>query len=84
MLLYSAIPISAAPSDYGEATAEFTYDADNSRHCVIVSIENDDILEDTEDFFGSLTTTDMAVTLDPERARVEITEDPNDGKLDTA
>ena len=45
-----------------------------------VTIVDDDIVEDTEDFFGSLTTTDSAVFLDPDRAQVIITEDPTDRK----
>ena len=46
-----------------------------------VPITNDEILEATENFFGDLTTTDPAVTLNPDRARVDINEDPNDGKF---
>ena len=49
-----------------------------------VPIENDVILEDTENFFGSLTTTNPAVTLNPDTAQVDINEDTNDGILDTA
>ena len=44
-----------------------------------VPIINDDILEDTESFTASLTTSDSAVTLNPDLARVDIFEDPNDG-----
>ena len=47
---------------------------------MIVAITDDDILEDTENFFGTLTTTDSSVTLTPDRAQVNIFEDPNDGE----
>ena len=56
------------------------FDDSTTRNCVFVSIENDDILEDTERFFGRLTTTDGAVTLNPDQAQVNIFEDSNDGK----
>ena len=45
-----------------------------------VAIADDDILEDTENFFGTLTTTDSGVTLNPDRAQVNIFEDPDDGE----
>ena len=48
-----------------------------------VPIINDDILEDIESFTVSLTTSDSAVTLNPDLARVDIVEDPNDGKNTT-
>ena len=47
-----------------------------------VPIINDDILEDTENFFASLTTTDSGVTLNPDRAQVDIIEDPDDGEIE--
>ena len=47
---------------------------------MIVAITDDDILEDTENFFGTLTTTDSSVTLNPDRAQVNIFEDPDDGE----
>ena len=46
-----------------------------------VPIENDGILEDTENVFGNLATTDSAVNLNPDRAQVDINKDTNDGTL---
>ena len=77
------VTISVAPVDYDATTVNFVFDADNSRRCVTVPIEDDDILEDTENFFGELTTTDPAVLLLPDIAEVVITEDPDDGENDT-
>ena len=45
-----------------------------------VAITDYNILEDTENFFGTLTTTDSGVTLNPDRAQVNIFEDPDDGE----
>ena len=78
--MHAALP-SADPVDYVAVSVDFTFDPGNSRRCVDVSIVDDDILEATENFFGDLTTTDPAVTLNPDRAQVDINEDPNDGKL---
>ena len=72
--------ISAAPVDYDGTNLDFVFDADNSIHCVNVSIVDDEILEDTENFFGTLTTTDSAVLLIPDEAEVEIIEDPDEGE----
>ena len=47
---------------------------------MIVAITDDDILEDTEFFGGTLTTTDSSVTLTPDRAQVNFIEDPDDGE----
>ena len=65
--------------DYTAVSASFTYNAVNSRRCVDVFIENDDILEAQERFLGSLTTTDFTI-LDPQQTEVLIDEDPNDSK----
>ena len=45
-----------------------------------VSIVDDNILEDTEVFFGSLTSTDLATVLNPDRTEVQIVEDSADSK----
>ena len=70
----------AAPADYGETIQDLTFDGSTDRNCVTVPIVNDDALEATESFTASLTTSDLAVTLNPDLARVDIFEDPNDGK----
>ena len=69
-----------APVDFGGAAVDFTFGPGVSRLCVEVTIEDDDILEDEEDFFATLTTTDPDVILNPDEARVVITEDPMDSK----
>ena len=48
-----------------------------------VPIINDDILEDTESFTANLTTSDSAVTLNPDLARVDISEGSTDSKSTT-
>ena len=72
-----------APADYGETIEDLTFDGSTGRQCVTVPIINDDILEDTESFTTNFTTSDSAVTLNPDLARVDIFEDPNDGKNTT-
>ena len=69
-----------APVDFGGAAVDFTFGPGVSRLCVEVTIEDDDILEDEEDFFGTLTTTDPGVTLSPDLILVIIREDSFDGK----
>ena len=44
-------------------------------------IRNDDIAENTEDFFSVLTTTDPDVLLGPDEARAVILEDTSDRKF---
>ena len=73
---------STAPADYLNQglpiTLQFTpTDGDEE---VTVTIFNDDIVENDEMFAGVLSTIDRAVILGPDRASVQITEDPNDCK----
>lgn len=70
----------AAPADYVGISEDLTFDSSTNRICVNVSIENDDILEATESFTASLTTSNSAVRLDQDVARVDILEDLSDGK----
>ena len=58
---------------------EFTFDPDNNQRCATVTVSDDGILEATESFIVSLTTS-APVTLDPGTTLVEIREDPDDGK----
>ena len=46
-----------------------------------VTIVNDDIVENTENFFANLTTTDTLLTLDPDVAEVIISEDSSDSEF---
>ena len=71
---------SAAPTDYAGTIEDLTFDGSADRNCVTVAITDDNILDVTENFFGTLTTTDSSVILSPDRAQVNIFEDPNDGK----
>ena len=71
---------SAAPTDYTGTIEDLTFDGSTNRNCVTVTITDDDILEDTENFIGTLTTTDSSVTLTPDRAQVNIFEDSIDGE----
>ena len=57
----------------------FQFDATTSSHPVRVTIRDDSILENTEHFYGNLSTTDRAVQLQPASAPVDILE-VNDGK----
>ena len=57
---------------------DFTFGPGVSRRCVNVTIVNDDILEGAENFFSTLTTTDLDVILLPNEAQVVINEDPDD------
>ena len=69
-----------APADYDKTIQDLTFDGSTDRNCVTIPIVNDDALEATESFTASLTTSDPAVILNPDLARVDIFEDPNDSK----
>ena len=73
---------STAPADYNSPAVPITlqFTPDVSVKEVVVTIINDDIIENAERFAGVLSTIDRAVILNPGRASVEITEDPNDGE----
>lgn len=60
--------------DYGELTSGLTFVPGFDRVCVTVSIADDGVLEGTENFFGTLTTTDSSVVLTPDEAQVNIIE----------
>ena len=58
----------------------FTFSSGNTQHCVNIIVNDDAILEDTENFTASLSTSDPALTLAPGMAQVDILADPNDGE----
>ena len=58
---------------------ELTFSAGTTRNCQDISIENDDILEGTENLFANLVTSDPDVILEPNVTEIVISEDPNDG-----
>lgn len=67
--------------DYEETETLFMFGVCERRKCVNITIENDQVEEETEFFDGILLRTPddpiPSITLDPARARVEITD--NDG-----
>ena len=62
---------------------DLTFGPGVSRRCVNVTIVNDGILEGAENFFSTLTTTDLDVILLPDEADVVINEDPDDSTFFT-
>ena len=58
---------------------ELTFSAGSPRNCQDIPIQDDDILEGTENLFANLSTSDPDVTLAPDVTEVLILEDPNDG-----
>ena len=70
---------STDPTDFNAVSDElFTFSPSTSSNEVTVTIINDDIVENSEFFFGNLSTTDGAVNLDPSAARVTISETEGD------
>ena len=59
-------------ADYSDVTVELTFDENTTEACVDISIIDDDIVEDTEDFSVTLATDDSAVMLEPDSAIVNI------------
>lgn len=59
-------------------SVELTFSAGSSRNCQDVPIEDDDILESTENVFVNLTTSDPDVILAPDMTEILVLEDPND------
>ena len=64
------------PDDYTSLSAPLSFSEDTSRQCVDISLINDDILENIEEFEALLQAANSApVILSPERAVVRITDD---------
>ena len=59
-------------------SVELTFSAGSSRNCQDIPIEDDNILEGTENLFANLTTSDPDVNLAPATTEILILEDPND------
>ena len=49
-----------------------------TRNCQDIPIEDNDILEGTENFFANLITSDPDVILEPDVTEILVIEDPND------
>ena len=65
-----------APGDYASVVdAVLQFDGTTTSREVVVTIENDDLVEFVESFQGLLTTDDAAVDLVPSTALVEIFDD---------
>ena len=58
--------------DYSPVTATLQFNSTTSRECVRIPIVDDNILEDDEDFFGTLNNTDPFVIVSPDTARILI------------
>ena len=56
------------------------FNASTSSFPVIVTIVDDDILENSETFFGNLMTSDSGVVVDSQRVNITLLEDTGDGK----
>lgn len=78
----TATSIAGLPEDFVPLSGlVLQFDEDTLSLTVTVAIINDDILEDTEFFFGNLNTSDSAVDLLPDEATVSILEqDGDDGE----
>ena len=74
---------SVAPVDFIPVTqTSIVFNAGTTSQQVTVSIADDDIVENSEFFYGNLSTSDGAVILDPSAARVTILEtEGDDSKL---
>ena len=72
---------SLAPLDFNPLTdVPLQFDASTTSHIVMVTIVNDDILENSETFSGHLMTSDSAVYFDSQVANVTILEQPGECK----
>ena len=69
---------STDPADYTAVSVNLIFSAGSPRNCQNITIEDDDILEGTENLFASLTTSDPDVILAPDETEILILEDRND------
>ena len=67
------------PADYSTIRVELKFSTGTTRNCQEILIENDDILEGTENLFASLTTSDPDVILEPDVTEILVFDEPNDG-----
>ena len=70
---------STAPDDYSSLTAELTFDPANDKHCVMISLVDDDVLEGREELQLSLLTGEEFVELNPDMAVVLVMD--TDGEI---
>ena len=70
---------STDPADFNALSDEkLTFSPSTSSNEVTVTIIDDDIVENSEFFYGNLSTADSAINLDPSAARVTISETEGD------
>jgi len=73
---------STAPVDFiAVMGTNIVFDADTSSSTELIAINDDNILENLESFFGNLNTNDSAVIIAPDSTRVDILEDTVDSKF---
>ena len=78
-IFLSLLSLKTAPGDYTMVNStNVTFDPNHLSHVMNVTVVDDVIHEGMQQFFGSLSTTDRAVILQPERGNVNITD--NDRK----
>ena len=79
-MIYS-FPFSTAPDDFVNTLGiVLQFNGVFRSQPVIIMIENDDILENDETFFGNLEAIDQGVIVAPQRAAITIVEDNADSK----
>ena len=60
------------PEDYEAVSFDLTFDSERDRGCALIRLQDDDMLENTEEFQLSLVTDEEPVILEPDRAVVSI------------
>ena len=76
---------STAPVDFMAVMgSDIVFNAGTISNIEVVTIVNDGVLENVENFFGNLATNDSAVIIAPGMTTVDIVEDPTDSKLISA
>ena len=69
--------LAVGDADFAALDTGLTFSAGLTRMCINISVVNDDIYEDPEDFFINLDTEDPSVDVNPDRRNgtAEITDD---------
>lgn len=81
LLMIYSFPFSTAPDDFVNTLGiVLQFNGVFRSQPVIIMIENDDVLENDETFFGNLEAIDQGVIVAPQRAAITIVEDNADSK----
>ena len=75
MIYNNLLELPSGPDDYNPAQADLTFSGSFRTACTSLLVINDQLYEGDESFFASLTTSDSAVTLNPQRATIIINDD---------